>query len=100
MYKNKPYRIYKILEEMYNVKKSDIVLSYKLFEQIAYSFNKNKLNHILIEKGMTKKELAEKAGISQNTIQNIRNSKISFRNMVKIADALDVSLDEFRKDNT
>ena len=49
-----------------------------------------KLNHILIEKGMTKKELAEKAG----------NSKISFRNMVKIADALDVSLDEFRKDNT
>lgn len=59
-----------------------------------------KLNHILIEKGMTKKELAEKAGISQNTIQNIRNSKISFRNMVKIADALDVSLDEFRKDNT
>lgn len=59
-----------------------------------------KLNYILIEKGMTKKELAEKAGISQNTIQNIRNSKISFRNMVKIADALDVSLDEFRKDNT
>ena len=59
-----------------------------------------KLNHILIEKGMTKKELAEKAGISKNTIQNIRNSKISFRNMVKIADALDVSLDEFRKDNT
>ena len=59
-----------------------------------------KLNHILIEKGMTKKELAEKAGISQNTIQNIRNSKISFRNMVKIADALDVSLDEFRKDMT
>lgn len=58
-----------------------------------------KLNQILIEKGMTKKELAEKAGISQNTIQNIRNSKISFRNMVKIADALDVSLDEFRKDN-
>ena len=59
-----------------------------------------KLNHILIEKEMTKKELAKKAGISKNTIQNIRNSKISFRNMVKIADALDVSLDEFRKDNT
>ncbi len=59
-----------------------------------------KLNHILIEKGMTKKELAEKAGISQNTIQNIRNSKISFRNMVKIADVLEVSLDEFRKDMT
>lgn len=58
------------------------------------------LNHILIEKGMTKKELAEKAGISPNTIQNIRNESISFVNMVKIADALNVSLDEFRKENT
>lgn len=57
-----------------------------------------KLNHILIEKEMTKKELAEKAGISQTTIQNIRNRKTSFRNMVKIADALDVSLDEFRNE--
>ena len=57
-----------------------------------------KLNHILIEKGMTKRELAEKAGISETTIQNIRASKTSFRNMVKIADALDVSLDEFRKE--
>ena len=55
-----------------------------------------KLNHILIEKGMTKRELAKKAGISETTLQNIRNSNISFRNMVKIADALDVSLDEFR----
>ncbi|HEM3656798.1 TPA: helix-turn-helix transcriptional regulator [Streptococcus suis] len=58
-----------------------------------------KLNHILVEKGMTKKELAKKANISPNTIQNIRNERISFQNMVKIADALDVSLDEFRKGN-
>lgn len=55
------------------------------------------LNHILIEKGMTKKELASKAGVALGTIQNIRNERISFRNMVKIADALDVSLDEFRR---
>lgn len=55
------------------------------------------LNHILIEKGMTKKELASKAKIALGTIQNIRDEKISFRNMVKIADVLDVSLDEFRK---
>lgn len=34
--------------------------------------------------------------ISPNTIQNIRNERISFKNMQKIADALDVSLDEFR----
>ena len=55
-----------------------------------------KLKHLLVEKGMTQKELAEKAKISLNTIQNIRNERISFKNMQKIADALDVSLDEFR----
>ncbi|MDD6385173.1 MAG: helix-turn-helix transcriptional regulator [Streptococcus hyointestinalis] len=55
-----------------------------------------KLNHILVEKGMTKKELAEKSGVSSSTIQNIRNESIAWKNMVKIADALDVSLDEFR----
>lgn len=55
-----------------------------------------KLNHILVEKGMAKKELAEKSGVSSRTIQNIRNESISWKNMVKIADALDVSLDEFR----
>lgn len=55
-----------------------------------------KLNHILVEKSMTKKELAKEANVSPSTIQNIRNEKISFKNMVKIADALDVRLDEFR----
>lgn len=55
-----------------------------------------KLKYLLVEKGMTQKELAEKASISPNTIQNIRNERISFKNMQKIADALDVSLDEFR----
>ena len=55
-----------------------------------------KLKHLLVEKGMTQKQLAEKANISPNTIQNIRNERISFKNMQKIANVLDVSLDEFR----
>lgn len=55
-----------------------------------------KFKHLLIEKGMTQKALAEKAGISPNTIRNIKTERISFKNMRKIADALEVSLDEFR----
>ncbi|MTB64111.1 helix-turn-helix domain-containing protein [Streptococcus sp. zg-86] len=48
-------------------------------------------------KKLTMVELSKMTGIHRNTIQNMRNERISFRNMVKIADALDVSLDEFRK---
>lgn len=44
IYKNKPYKIYKMLESIMKENAHDMVLSYKLFEQIALSFNKNKLN--------------------------------------------------------
>ncbi|EFY03108.1 hypothetical protein Javan118_0053 [Streptococcus phage Javan118] len=57
---------------------------------------KKKLDKILIDKGMSKKELSEKTGISYNTIMNIGKKDISFNKMKKISDALGVSLDEFR----
>ncbi|MCC9958624.1 helix-turn-helix transcriptional regulator, partial [Streptococcus agalactiae] len=50
----------------------------------------------LIDKGMSKKELSEKTGISYNTIMNIGKRDISFNKMKKIADVLDISLNEFR----
>lgn len=58
---------------------------------------KQKLSKLLIDKGMSKKELSRITGISYNTIMNIGKKDISFQKMVKIADALGVSLDEFRK---
>lgn len=61
---------------------------------------KKTLSKLLIDRGMTVTELAEKTGISYNTLMNIGKRDISFGRMVKIADALDVSLDKFRKDNT
>ncbi|MDV5988947.1 helix-turn-helix transcriptional regulator [Streptococcus canis] len=57
---------------------------------------KKKLDKILIDKEMSKKELSEKTGISYNTIMNIGKKDISFNKMKKIADVLDISLDEFR----
>ncbi|GET71725.1 TPA: helix-turn-helix domain-containing protein [Streptococcus pyogenes] len=57
---------------------------------------KKKLDKILIDKEMSKKELSEKTGISYNTIMNIGKKDISFNKMKKIADVLDVSLDEFK----
>ncbi|MCE2152786.1 helix-turn-helix domain-containing protein [Streptococcus thermophilus] len=59
---------------------------------------KKTLSKLLIDRGMTVTELSEKTGISYNTLMNIGKRDISFNRMVKIADALDVSLDEFRKE--
>lgn len=57
-----------------------------------------KFKHLLIEKGMTQKALAEKAGISPNTIRNIKTERISFKKICKIADALGISTDELREE--
>ncbi|WP_165745880.1 helix-turn-helix domain-containing protein [Streptococcus dysgalactiae] len=57
---------------------------------------KKKLDKILIDKEMSKKELSEKTGISYNTIMNIGKKDISFNKMKKISNALGVSLDEFK----
>ena len=97
MYKNKPYRIYKILEEMYNVKKSDIVLSYKLFEQIAYSFNKNKLNEYV--KYLFKNNTSYYNRLNSHIICNnqeytkltINNSNIKIKSNINYPSFLDIS---------
>ena len=96
MYKNKPYRIYKILEEMYNVKKSDIVLSYKLFEQIAYSFNKNKLNEYV--KYLFKNNTSYYNRLNSHIICNnqeytkltINNSNIKIKSNINYPSFLDI----------
>lgn len=47
MYKNKPYKIYKILEEIYHTRSYDMVLTYKLYEQVAVPFHKISLNEYI-----------------------------------------------------
>ena len=62
-----------------------------------------KIEILLAEKKMTKYELAKKAGLNQNSLIDLkkgRKKSLKFDDVVKIADVLDVSLDEFRKDNT
>ncbi len=46
------------------------------------------------ELGLTKKELAQKAGVGQRAISNIENAEtgLSLESLIKIADALDLSL--------
>lgn len=50
IYRKNPYKIYKMLEEIYHTSNKDIVLTYRYFEQIAYPFDKNKMNDYLSHK--------------------------------------------------
>ncbi|GAB6688937.1 hypothetical protein BOVMAS28_11530 [Streptococcus uberis] len=58
-----------------------------------------KIEKLSKEKGWTLYRLAKEADITLSLIYTLKNSKsktVTFETMVKIADVLDVSLDEFR----
>ena len=58
-----------------------------------------KLKKMLDDKQITTYQLSKLTGISEQSFSKLRNRlsiELSFSSMVKIADALDISLDEFR----
>lgn len=59
------------------------------------------INRILEEKNMSIYELTLKAGISKNALYELKSGRVkdlTFKTISKIADALEVSLDEFREE--
>ena len=59
----------------------------------------NRIKKILDEKQITTYQLSKLTGISEQSFSKLRNGlskELSFGSMVKIDDALDISLDEFR----
>lgn len=59
----------------------------------------DKLSQILAERHMTMYQLAKISGVNKSHFSDLKSGKIknlSWINMKKIADALEVSLDEFR----
>lgn len=57
-----------------------------------------KIEKELIRQNMSVYQLGKNTGIRATTLQNYKNgTEPSFKNMCKIADALGVSLDYFRK---
>ena len=64
---------------------------------------KNSLKKILKSKNINQSELSRIANVPRTNIVSIINGKIknpTIGLMIKIADALNISLDEFRGDNT
>lgn len=61
----------------------------------------NKIQRLLDKRNMTVWKLGKAMDVSDSVLRNLRDGKIkkpSFELMCKIADALDVSLDYFRKE--
>lgn len=59
-----------------------------------------RLKAILNEHNLSNYRLAKMSGVSESIINKVvsgTNEYMSFKNAVKIADALNISLDEFRK---
>ena len=79
MYKNKPFKMYKMLEEIYHTKNSDVVLTYRMFEQIASPFNKNKVNNY-IDNYLKDKVYYMKSNNIHLISNNIEYSKLSVSN--------------------
>ncbi|MGT2833380.1 hypothetical protein Javan249_0009 [Streptococcus phage Javan249] len=58
-----------------------------------------KIEQCLIEKNMTMYRLSKEVGLNQNSLLDLRSGRkksLKFDDVVKIADALDISLDYFR----
>lgn len=57
------------------------------------------IERLLEERGLNKYQLARQAGLHQNSLIDLkmgRKKSLKFEDVVKIADTLGVSLDEFR----
>lgn len=79
MYKNKPYKLYKLLEEMYHIREYDMVLTYKFYEQIAIPFDKQKLNEYVYNSMYNNKNYYKRSNI--HTINdNLECSKLVISN--------------------
>lgn len=96
MYKNKPFKMYKILEEIYRTKEYDIMLTYHVFEQVASPFNKKILNEYLyhnynFRNGYTRKGNTHIINNGrENSKLTINNSNIKIRTMNNYSAFLEV----------
>ena len=81
MYKERPFKMYKIFEEIYNSRDYDAVRTYRVFEGIANPFNKIMLNEYIhyeykYKYGYKRENGIHKLNTRENTILKINNYNI------------------------
>ena len=70
IYKRWPYRMYKIIEELYHTKDYDMLISYRYYKRFALEFNKLAINEYIYNINKTNKSYHR-----DNSIHIINNDK-------------------------
>lgn len=74
-YNSRPSSLYKIFEQVYNLNNNDIVLGYRIFEQVAIPFNKMNVNEYIYNKHCG--ELSYSRNINNHIIKNLYFDEVS-----------------------
>ncbi len=74
-YIKKPYSLYRILEQIYYLKNNDIVLGYRILEQVTTPFNAKKTNKFLYSRHYD--ELSYSKDESIHIIKNLYSEEIT-----------------------
>lgn len=74
-YSKKPYSLYKILEQIYRLKNNDIVLGYRLLEQVSNPFTR-KMDKFIYKKHMNELEYSKLD--DGHMIKNLYSEEITF----------------------
>ncbi|MGM9882528.1 MAG: sporulation inhibitor of replication protein SirA [Bacilli bacterium] len=95
MYKNKPYKMYKIFEEIYRTKDYDKILTYGIFEQIANPFNKIMINEYIyyeykFKYGYRREENKHILNNNENSTLIVNNYNIKLRTMNNYSKFFDI----------
>ena len=78
MYKRNPFKMYKLFEEIYNMKDYDKSKTYRTFEQIAIPFNKVMLNEYIyyeykLKYGYQRRDNIHTLNTDERTILRVNN---------------------------
>ena len=75
-YSKKPYSLYKILEQIYRLKNNDIVLGYRLLEQVTEPFGTRKTDKFIYKKHYDELEYSRLDDV--HMIKNLYSEEITF----------------------
>ena len=88
IYKRWPYQMYKIIEELYNTKDYDMLISYKYYKKFAEEFNKLAINEYIYNINKTNKNYERDNNI--HIINNDKYNKLTINNTCLILKTNDI----------